>query len=616
MQSNWFKRAVRKIISQYRRKNRRPYSGPQRYFGPMRLVRVIGMPTIVGNTMKMDRSILSEMGFRWDAKTQLDGQALGDTRDGVVNGAMIGSRELSPEEIDILAQNGVDTSNQIDLPLYQPNENTETPQEQTPETGTSQEEVTEVTEVTENAGETNQGAQSNEENQKMLWALRNSSGYADTKQVVQEQLKKLSDILTSPRLSEEQAKLKEEFLNFMSKAHNYSFNNAILLFLQRSNATMVGGAKNLWAANGREVKEGEKPLFILAPIFAGEKRLNAQQYAAKISEFKAQGMSDTEAKKAVDRWKKKDARVVGFKDVPVFDVSQTQPIEGWRDPKTGKPPFNPDEFHQSYLHKMNDKSDRADALWNAASNAMDKTGINVSQKSTGNAGGYSSGGNVVIDDRSMGERRVATLIHEWAHEVLHQSAEDREKRKKENTPKKIIEAEAESTAWLIMQAFGLKGDPDWSARYLSLWGLSPEEIMSRQENIHKAYKMIYKAINDELDRSIGQKTASKILKKKLHRIAQMPGMEGGGGPPPLAPGMPSDEANFVFLRVEKNKKGEWGCVFLDRSNGKELFSTEEMMSNAMKDSNIPDGQKTEFQRGIMRMRVNKKDSKNFPLYGE
>jgi len=59
-----------------------------------------------------------------------------------------------------------------------------------------------------------------------------------------------------------------EFRNFliaMSHFHNYSWNNQMLIWLQRPDATHVGGY-NTWANLGRQVKAGEKGIAILAPL--------------------------------------------------------------------------------------------------------------------------------------------------------------------------------------------------------------------------------------------------------------------------------------------------------------------------------------------------------------
>ena len=49
----------------------------------------------------------------------------------------------------------------------------------------------------------------------------------------------------------------QEYLKTMSKFHNYSFNNTLLIAMQRPDATLVTGYRN-WQSMGRQVKKGEK----------------------------------------------------------------------------------------------------------------------------------------------------------------------------------------------------------------------------------------------------------------------------------------------------------------------------------------------------------------------
>ena len=52
----------------------------------------------------------------------------------------------------------------------------------------------------------------------------------------------------------------------MSKFHNYSFNNTLLIAMQKPEATLVAGYK-AWQKNfNRHVNKGEKGIRILAPV--------------------------------------------------------------------------------------------------------------------------------------------------------------------------------------------------------------------------------------------------------------------------------------------------------------------------------------------------------------
>jgi hypothetical protein len=56
----------------------------------------------------------------------------------------------------------------------------------------------------------------------------------------------------------------KRMLKIASKFHRYSFNNHLMIFLQRADATVVAGF-NRWKSLGRFVKKGEKGIAILAP---------------------------------------------------------------------------------------------------------------------------------------------------------------------------------------------------------------------------------------------------------------------------------------------------------------------------------------------------------------
>ena len=64
----------------------------------------------------------------------------------------------------------------------------------------------------------------------------------------------VSEIFTSERYT--------EYLQTMAKFHNYSFNNTMLIALQRPDATLVTGYRN-WQSMGRQVMKGEKGITIL-----------------------------------------------------------------------------------------------------------------------------------------------------------------------------------------------------------------------------------------------------------------------------------------------------------------------------------------------------------------
>ena len=81
------------------------------------------------------------------------------------------------------------------------------------------------------------------------------------KQKVQEITDKLEDGLKELFESEKY----KTYLSTMSKFHNYSFNNTLLIAMQKPEATLVAGYKAWQKKFERHVNKGEKAIRILAP---------------------------------------------------------------------------------------------------------------------------------------------------------------------------------------------------------------------------------------------------------------------------------------------------------------------------------------------------------------
>lgn len=117
------------------------------------------------------------------------------------------------------------------------------------------------------------------------------------------------------------------YLDTRAKFHKYSFNNLILIAMQRPEATQVAGGKQ-WQKLGRKVTpEGyEKPIFILAPVMVPVK--------------------DQDGNPILKENGKPEQKVVGYRTVKVYDVSQT---EGDPLAEPVKPEPIEGDSHEEYL---------------------------------------------------------------------------------------------------------------------------------------------------------------------------------------------------------------------------------------------------------------------------
>ena len=81
-----------------------------------------------------------------------------------------------------------------------------------------------------------------------------------------EQVRKITDRLEEGIRQLFESEQYKAYLTAMSKFHNYSFNNTLLIAMQKPDATLVAGFSKWRDTFHRTVKKGEKGIQILAPI--------------------------------------------------------------------------------------------------------------------------------------------------------------------------------------------------------------------------------------------------------------------------------------------------------------------------------------------------------------
>ncbi len=238
-----------------------------------------------------------------------------------------------------------------------------------------------------------------------------------------ELLKKLDERIEEVKSSEEF----KEMLRFFSKFHNYSYHNTILIQMQKPDATHVAGYKQWQDKFNRHVKEGEKGIAILAPY-------SYKKEVTEIEEIEVDGeIMETEVDKTVTR--------TYFRPVYIFDISQTE----------GEPVPAVDISIKDEYGKL------LEPLTQFTFNQ----GIKLDYKALSEGcSGYSRGGKIIIDEEVNDTEKASILVHELAHELLHDK-EDRIKLSSE-----IKEMEAEAVAFIVMDHYGVEIKSD---RYLALY---------------------------------------------------------------------------------------------------------------------------------------------------
>jgi len=262
----------------------------------------------------------------------------------------------------------------------------------------------------------------------------------------------------------------KEYLDVMSKFHDYSRQNQALILFQKPEATRVAGF-NTWKNDfNRTVKEGEEAIWIWAPIITKKcpKCDNAESYHNMID-------CEYDDEKPED-W---DRGVVGFRPVPVFDVSQTEGEE--------LPDIDTSAYGES------------EELYNALIESSDSLGVpsveiqKEEEWKHGSAKGISkkSNGAVQVLKQENKADQTRVLIHEYAHTLLHSGITEVEEKDKR-------EVEAESVAYVVGRHFGL--DVENSSFYLASWsGEEPEAIEERIERVSKTSQEIIKTVEDKME---------------------------------------------------------------------------------------------------------------------
>ena len=246
----------------------------------------------------------------------------------------------------------------------------------------------------------------------------------------------------------------KNYLRVMSRFHSYSFNNTMLIFLQRPDATHLAGFQ-AWKKFGRHVRKGEKGIKVIAPA----------PYKKTIEE--------DEAKVIV---------VPHFKVVSTYDLSQTdgEPLPEIANPLTGSV-----DDYDSFLAALEQVSP-----------------VPVSfEDITGRAHGYYSlaGKRIVVRAGMSEQQTLKTLIHEISHAKLHDFDLKAPPDERPQIDRETMECQAEALAFVCCERFGLD-TAGYSFGYIAGWssGRELKELRSSLEIIRGTAAEIIDSVSDNM----------------------------------------------------------------------------------------------------------------------
>ena len=278
----------------------------------------------------------------------------------------------------------------------------------------------------------------------------------------------------------------QEFLKTMAKFHNYSFNNTMLIAMQRPDATLVTSYKN-WQSMGRQVMKGEKGITIIAP--APYKKMKEKE----VLDENQRPIMGTDGKPKTE---KVEVTVPHFKSVTVFDIAQTsgEPIQTLAPELLTAAVQDFDSFMQA-IQKISPVPIRFDEI-------------------DGNANGYyhNADKEIVIKKGLSESQTLKTAIHETAHAKLH----DREIMESLGVEKDRLtkEVEAESVAYCVCSSFGLDTS-DYSFPYIAGWSSSREmkEMKASMDVIRKTAGEMIDQLTEELEIILEEKQKTELHEK-------------------------------------------------------------------------------------------------------
>ena len=263
------------------------------------------------------------------------------------------------------------------------------------------------------------------------------------------------------------------YLNTMSKFHNYSFNNTMLIAMQKPDATLVAGFK-AWQKNfDRHVKKGEKGIRILAPA-----PYKIKEERDKIDPVTQELLLDKDGNPQKEEV---EITIPAFRAVSVFDVAQTD----------GKP--IPELAAKELLSDVEGYQDMIRAV-----EAISPVPIELEEIAGDSKGYYDREAKRIAVQENMSESQtLKTMIHEVAHSKLHsKEVEQDEQMKKDRNTKEV---EAESIAYTVCQHFGIDTS-DYSFGYIAGWssGRDTKELRASMDTIRRTASELITGIEEQL----------------------------------------------------------------------------------------------------------------------
>lgn len=308
-----------------------------------------------------------------------------------------------------------------------------------------------------------------EEKERGIMSGKNDATQKRLEEIMEKLEQGVKDVFTSEKYI--------KYLSTMAKFHDYSFNNILLIAMQRPNATLIAGYQ-AWKKNfGRSVMHGEKGIRILAPS-----PYKIKQNVEKKDPLTGKTLIDKDGKPVMEE---KEVTIPAYKVVTVFDVSQT---EGKELPTIADELTGDVEQYEDFFA------------------ALEKTSpVPIGfEKIKGDAHGYYrlNEKRIAIDEGMSELQSLKTAIHEMAHAKMHDIDLNVPPEQQQVRPgRRTREVQAESVAYTVCQHYGLDTS-DYSFEYVATWS-SGREVAELKESLTVIRNTASELIKD-IDKNLAQ----------------------------------------------------------------------------------------------------------------
>lgn len=286
----------------------------------------------------------------------------------------------------------------------------------------------------------------------------------------------------------------KDYLTTMSKFHNYSYNNILLIFQQRPDARLIAGYNAWKTEHGRQVLKGSRAIKILAPA----------PYKVKVSRDKIDPSTNKAVLDENGSPVKENVEVqrLAFKTVNVFDVSDT---EGKELPSIG-------------TNELSGDIEKYDVFFEALKRTC-PVPIEFASINSGAKGYFSHTENKIVINKGMQQTQVIkTALHEIAHQRLHSKASPDPGEGKTRSSKEV---EAESVAYTVCRNYGIDTS-DYSFAYIASWSKGKEvpELKESLDIIRKTASEFINKIDEHMADILKERTSQLDDKSMAVNLSQ------------------------------------------------------------------------------------------------